>query len=54
MDAQTGLSGQAALNLHDVMRDAAADVAFAVADAGQQLVDIIDDRESVWINGDPA
>jgi signal transduction histidine kinase len=39
------------LNLHDVIRDAAADAAFAIADAGQQLA-VIDARESVWISGD--
>jgi signal transduction histidine kinase len=39
------------LDLRDIMRDAAADAACAVADAGQQLA-IIDARESVWISGD--
>jgi two-component system, sensor histidine kinase len=40
------------LDLHSVMRDAAADAAVAVADAGQQLIVVIDEQEPVWINGD--
>lgn len=56
VDATRWVRGQVTLNkqplnLHDVVRDAAADMAFAVADAGLQLV-VSADRESVWINGD--
>jgi signal transduction histidine kinase len=40
------------VDLHAVMRDAAADATIAVADAGQELVVIIDEREPIWINGD--
>jgi signal transduction histidine kinase len=40
------------LDLHDILRDAAADAAFAVEHAGQQLVVVIDASESVWISGD--
>ncbi len=40
------------LDLHGVMRDAAADAAGAVAEAGQQLVVVIDEQKPVWINGD--
>ena len=40
------------LDLHAVIRDAAADAAVAVADAGQQLMVVIDEQEPVRINGD--
>jgi signal transduction histidine kinase len=40
------------LDLHGVMRDAAADAAAAVAEAGQQLVVVIDEQKPVWINAD--
>jgi signal transduction histidine kinase len=50
MRGQVSLDRQP-LDLHDVMRDAAADAAFAVADAGQRLI-VIDGHESVCISGD--
>lgn len=40
------------VDLHAVMRDAAADATVAIAAAGQELVVVIDEREPVWINGD--
>jgi signal transduction histidine kinase len=57
VDAARWAHGKVTLNkrpvdLHAVMRDAAADATVAVTAAGQQLVVIIDEREPVWINGD--
>ncbi len=40
------------LDLHGVMRDAAADAAAAIAEGGQQLVVLSDEQRPVWIDGD--
>ena len=40
------------LDLHDLVREAAADAAFAVADAGQQLVVVLDAHDAVCVSAD--